>query len=57
MQIIALIALFVAAASAISVTIDVESSFTAFKLKYNKSYLSAVRPETELFYVYSFIFA
>ena len=53
MQIIALIALFVAATSAVSVTIDVESSFTAFKLKYNKSYLSAVRPETELFYVYS----
>lgn len=44
MNSIALLALFVAAATAASVmtTLNVENSFAAWKLKYNKNYLSAV---------------
>jgi len=41
MQTIALIALFVAAASAVSVTLNTDASFTAWKLQFGKNYLSA----------------
>jgi len=49
MQTIALLALFVAAASAAVVTLDTEFSFSAWKLKFNKNYLSATEEETRKF--------
>jgi len=41
MQVLALLAVALAVASAVPTTLDVDASWTAWKLKYNKNYLSA----------------